>query len=142
MGPKTLYAIAGRDEFGGISKGERASGERGMGGGEGGCKMSKIAAPLGGVIMSNQPSEVAGREEGTENTQNEKRKRNESVREYQITLDMEMSSWRRRQTGGQAGRQAGGFWLLHWWQILLPASEQVGEGRIPSQICTRRGSFA
>ena len=119
MGPKTLYAIAGRDEFGGISKGERASEERGMGGGEGGCKMSKIAAPLGGVIMSNQPSEVAGREEGTENTQNEKRKRNESVREYQITLDMEMSSWRRRQTGGQAGWQAGGFWLLHRWQILL-----------------------
>ena len=66
--------------------------------------MSKIAAPLGGVIMSNQPSEVGGRGEGTENTQNEKRKRNESVREYQITLDMEMSSWRRRQTGGQAGR--------------------------------------
>ena len=97
MGPKTLYAIAGRDEFGGISKGERA--ERG-GGGEGGCKMSKIAAPLGGVIMSNHPSEVAGREEGTENTQNEKRKRNESVREYQITLDMEMSSWRRRRQTG------------------------------------------
>ena len=62
MGPKTLYAIAGRDEFGGISKGERA--KRG-GGGEGGCKMSKIAAPLGGVIMSNQPSEVGGRGEGT-----------------------------------------------------------------------------
>ena len=62
MGPKTLYAIAGRDEFGGISKGERA--ERGGGGGEGGCKMSKIAAPLGGVIMSNQPSEVGGRQGG------------------------------------------------------------------------------
>ena len=99
MGPKTLYAIAGRDEFGGIRGSERREGE----GREGGCKMSKIAAPLGGVIMSNHPSEVAGREEGTENTQNEKRKRNESVREYQITLDMEMSSWRRRQTGGQAG---------------------------------------
>ena len=30
MGPKTLYAIAGRDEFGGISKGsERREGEEG-----------------------------------------------------------------------------------------------------------------
>ena len=26
--------------------------------------MSKIAAPLGGVIMSNQPSEVGGRQGG------------------------------------------------------------------------------
>ena len=71
MGPKTLYAIAGRDEFGGISKGERA--KRGGGGGEGGCKMSKIAAPLGGVIMSNQPSEVGGNGEHAKREKEEER---------------------------------------------------------------------
>ena len=63
--------------------------------------------------VNSRPGVIMSRRDEAGNTQNEKRKRNESVREYQITLDMEMSSWR-RQTGCGSSLRI----MLHWWQIL------------------------